>query len=543
MAEYGLTLTFNASGGSGAPSSVIQTNTSNNASVTVSATIPSTTPTRSGYSFLGWSGNGGSYSPGQSVSHTFTRQFDDQGNATNQYKSIAFSASWGASGSTWGTTPSSVQLNGSTEYTFNITKASTVHHHTVVYSLGTAKITHTNVGTSDTVTFPTTWQEQIPSATSGTIVCTIKSYNSSGTQIGSNATKNVTGKVPSGVVPTLSIVSERVNTNATIATWDVLVQGYSKIKFTATASGTNGSTISSIAYSGANLSKSGSAMTATSGVIQSNGSQTWTVTATDSRGRTATQTYTETVYDYSPPAISRMTARRCDSGGTVNEATGTYALLNAVYAYSSVNSNNAVTQTVEYKLHSLSTWTMLLNAYTSGTDTVIGGGAFDADKTYDIRLTVIDSLGNSATYSVLLASVQGFALGLKNDRARFGGVPVRAGLQIDWDLYLGNRKVLGSLWTGSWSSDDITVSGISDYTMFIVHFSGLGTSALVFITESNGTKYFRGEGGYSSSSTNETRIYVNATLSGDTLTMVDCHQVTTSGTQTPRTVSEIIGII
>jgi hypothetical protein len=142
-----------------------------------------------------------------------------------------------------------------------------------------------------------------------------------------------------------------------------------------------------------------------------------------------------------------------------------------------------------------------------------------------------------------LASVQGFALGLKNDRARFGGVPVRAGLQIDWDIWLGDRKILTSLWTGSWSSGNITVDGISQYHLFIVRMSEQGTQMLVSVYDDGSGIYFRGFGGYSPSSTNEVGYYLNATMSGDTLTMVNCHSINASGTRTAHTVCEIIGVI
>lgn len=530
--NYTLKLNFNANGGSGAPGTVSNTVTSDAVSVVVSATIPSTRPTRYGYTFLYWSGNGGSYQPGSSVSYTFSRT------ATDRTYNINFSAAWMVSNSTWGTVPSSVQLNGSTSYTFNITKAAYAHHHTVKFKLGTQTLTYTNVNTSVSVTFPTTWVEQLPNNTSGSITCSLLSYNSSGTQIGSTATKSITGSVPSSVVPTISIVNERVNDNATVSTWDILLRGYSKIKFTATAAGAGGSTVSAITYSGAGLSVTSTALVATSDTLNVTGSQTWTVTVRDSRGRTASATYTETVYDYSPPSISSATARRCLSDGTINEASGTYVLYNAEYAYSTANGNNALTEIIESKVHSGYSWTTLANSYTSGVDTVVGG-SFDADKTYDVRLTITDSLGNSAEFSVFVPSVQGFALGLKNDRARFGGVPVRAGLQIDWDLYLGDRKVLGTLWTGSWSSSYITVNGISNYSLFIVKMSGQGTNIIASL---NGT-YFRGMGGYAVSSSNELNYYINATLSGDTLTMVDCHSINASGTRIAHTVTEIIGVI
>ena len=455
MADYTLRLSFNANGGSGAPSTVIQTVSSTAASVTVTATIPSTRPTRYGYTFTGWSGNGGTYQPSASVSKTFTRQFDDQGNIIDQSATIYFTAAWYVQSSTWGTTPSSVQLNGSTSYTFNINKAGAVDHHTVKFTLGSESLTYTNVGTSKSVTFPTSWQSQLPNATSGSITCTLTSYNSGGSKLGSTS-KTITGNVPSSVVPTISVTHQTINSNSTVAGWGILLQGYSQIKFTATAAGAGGSTISAITFSGAGLSQSSTSTTATSSVLAVSGSQTWTVTVRDSRGRTASTTYTETVYDYSPPSISTASAKRCDSGGTINEATGTYAKFNGTYAYSTANGHNATTQRVDSKLHSSSTWTTRANSYTSGTNVVIGGGSFDVDKTYDIRLTITDSLGNTATYSVFLASVQGFALGLKNDRARFGGVVQQAGLEVDWDAQFDgvvdivNRRSYATLSSAGW---------------------------------------------------------------------------------------------
>lgn len=538
MPTYKLTLSFNANGGTGAPNSVTQTVTSTGASVIVTATIPSTIPTRYGYNFSYWSGNGSGYQPSATVSY----RFGDTG--IDQQQTIYFSAVWVQSNSTWGTTPSSVQLDGSTSYTFNVNKASVADHHTIKLTLGSATLTYTNVNTSQSVTFPTTWQEQLPNSASGSITATLTTYNASDKKIGSVVTKTITAIVPSSVVPTLSITHEAVNSNATISGWGILLQGFSQIRFTATAAGAGGSTISAITFSGVSLQQTGTAITATSSVLSVTGAQTWTITAKDSRGRTASTTYTETVYEYTPPSISTVTARRCRSNGTIDEAAGTYALFNGVYSYSDANSHNTLTELIESKVHSGSTWTTLANSYTSGTDSVVGG-SLDADKTYDIRLTITDALGNSAQFSVFVPSVQGFALGLKNDRARFGGVPVRAGLQIDWDIFLGNRKLLSQLWSGTWSSGDLTVDGISDYTIFLVTMDGQAT--LMFVTRyvypGNNIVYFRGEGGYAVSSSSETRYYLNATMVGDTLTMVDCHSINYSGTRTARTVNSIIGVI
>ena len=100
-----------------------------------------------------------------------------------------------------------------------------------------------------------------------------------------------------------------------------------------------------------------------------------------------------------------------------------------------------------------------------------------------------------------------------------------------------------SLWAGTWDTGDITVTGISQYRMCIVRMSGQGTLMLAFIYDNGSTVFFRGEGGYAVDSSAETRYYIAATISNDTLTMVDCHSIMSDGTRTARTVNEIIGVI
>jgi hypothetical protein len=53
-------------------------------------------------------------------------------------------------------------------------------------------------------------------------------------------------------------------------------------------------------------------------------------------------------------------------------------------------------------------------------------------------------LGNTFAIETIVQSVVGFALGLKNDRARFGGPVKRAGLEIDWDVLIHGDLTLGS---------------------------------------------------------------------------------------------------
>lgn len=66
---YYATLAFDANGGTGTPSSITKSNTGNS---TITFTIPSTIPTKSGYTFTGWlltySGGSTLYQPGGTVS-------------------------------------------------------------------------------------------------------------------------------------------------------------------------------------------------------------------------------------------------------------------------------------------------------------------------------------------------------------------------------------------------------------------------------------------------------------------------------------------
>ena len=70
--DYNYTLTYNANGGSGAPSNQTGSNTQVNPSYTF--TISSTVPTRAGYEFLGWSTSSSattaSYQPGDTITVT-----------------------------------------------------------------------------------------------------------------------------------------------------------------------------------------------------------------------------------------------------------------------------------------------------------------------------------------------------------------------------------------------------------------------------------------------------------------------------------------
>lgn len=120
---------------------------------------------------------------------------------------------------------------------------------------------------------------------------------------------------------------------------------------------------------------------------------------------------------YTIPRITNFSVDRCDSGGTSTES-GTYAKVTFSWA-----TDKAVTSIkIEYKQETVSTWTAVTVSAsgTSGSVSKIIGGSLLTDYSYNIKVTVTDSLdSNDSTKTVgamsytwdALAGGRGFAFG------------------------------------------------------------------------------------------------------------------------------------
>lgn len=285
---------------------------------------------------------------------------------------------------------SSVSVNGTNTCTVNISRAASSFTHTVVFSFGSYSKTTTGVGTSTSYAIPTSWLNAIPKATSGTAKVTVTTYSGS-TKVGAAVSKNFTVTVPASVVPTISSVAV-ADTTTHLATFGNMVQSKSKPKFTITAAGALGSTIT--AYKTVFEGKTLSGATPTAGVITGSGSVSAKITVTDSRGRTASTTKTWTVVAYTAPKIISFQGFRCLADGTENyEGTHLSAAIN--FSISQVNGKNTAAYTLEYKLQSATTWTNLTSgAVYALNDTIVSAsGIFGVDNSFDVRLSVTDSFG------------------------------------------------------------------------------------------------------------------------------------------------------
>lgn len=413
------TVSYNANGGSGAPAAQTQ-------DYPWHQQISTTTPTRSGYIFQGWatSSTGAvAYQPGDWYTSLV---------------SVTLYAIWQAAKSTLSTITSSVNIGSSGTASWNIVNSAYTFKLVITYGNAPAVTVNVAANTSSTsFEIPTTWYAYLPNVTSVTATATLTTYSGS-TSLGST-TKTFTVAVASSVKPTISSFTHApYSQNSTVNGWGVYVQGYSQVDLSVSATAGTGASIVSILFTGTGVSQSSTATTARSSVLSNTGYVGYSVTVTDSRGRTASLNMTGNnrpyFYEYSNPVVTSMTAFRSNSSGVEDAISGTYIRTSASFTFSSCGNKNSLSvKKIEYKLHTASSWTSGVATATSGTAYTIGGGNIAITSSYDVRCTVTDALSHTTTYVVLVPPIVGFAVGLNNDRARFGGPVEKAGLQVDWD--------------------------------------------------------------------------------------------------------------
>lgn len=335
---------------------------------------------------------------------------------------------------TW---PESTQNVGEFGATFSIhmNRKSDSFTHTVRYEYGSRTGTiATNVGTGTTWAVPLPFMNDIPSSTSASGRIYVDTYNGS-TLVGTKYT-GFTVTVPASVKPTCSIALD--DTTGIDDIYGSPVKGLSKIKVTVTGTPAYSSQITSYSIS-VNGSTYNTA-TATTGVLTKSGSVPVNVSVTDKRGRTGTASYTMSVQNYTAPAISMLTVKRCDSDGTEN-AQGEYCQLAFNATVSSMNSKNTATYSYGYKQSTASSWstgtlTALNNKYSVSNSTYTFKA--DSNASYDVRVTVADRHGSTTrTTSVSTAftimnwheSGTGMAIGKVSEKENTFEVGIAADFQ------------------------------------------------------------------------------------------------------------------
>ena len=257
-------------------------------------------------------------------------------------------------------------------------------------------------GNAFSIQVPHSW---FPNSTSGIISVVLSTYN--GTTFIASTTKNVVANVPATAKP---FVSALTATSSVIsgAFANLHVQGKTTVTLTTTATTGGGSPIVSYTFSGPGINTTVSTNTVTTPILLASGTQTYTVTVKDARGRTASKTTSITVYPYAVPMIGPVSVQRCDANGNLTE-NGTYAKYTVNSTYSTVNNRNTRTVTVAHSSNNGSTYSTETTLQTvsdaANTQTgVYGGGAFTISNTYILRFTIKDAYGATSTITAPLQS-------------------------------------------------------------------------------------------------------------------------------------------
>lgn len=248
-------------------------------------------------------------------------------------------------------------------------------------------------------TIPTSWEKDLPNSTSGIATFTLETFSGSNS-VGSKSV-NATIKVRSGVVPSIGTISIS-DTNSICTGIGQYVQSQSRLKFSIATSGSQGSTVTSVSTKFEGQTYNSSSFT--TGTVQGSGTLSYVITVTDSRGRTASKSGSVTVSAYSSPSLTNVTARRANSSYTVDEASGTYALLHFKVGFTSLTGNNATSFYIQYRASGASSWTKINswdNNYTLEQDYKAGNLFTSTTSTYEIAFGVKDSFMSDYSWKVV----------------------------------------------------------------------------------------------------------------------------------------------
>ena len=298
--------------------------------------------------------------------------------------------------------PSAVETQET--FALSVSRNSSAFYHKATISIGgTTMYTSGAFATSLSYLIPRSWFSSHPNDAALTATVSVQTYSDSSctTTVGSPVTQNFTVNADAGMKPSVSAGWVSISAYNTGAVSGILgfVKGYSQAAATFDSdhidmSDAVGATISSYSVTCQGTTVSSSPYR--SPVLTQN---TLVCTVTDTRGRTASETFTVTLMDYSAPSLLDVTIFRCDANGDPDDS-GTNYSAKATLTFSSLNSQNVCSFTAAHKTAggSYGSGTSL----TSGTASIIG--PISADLSYTVKISATDSLGNTAEYYATIAT-------------------------------------------------------------------------------------------------------------------------------------------
>ena len=354
--------------------------------------------------------------------------------------------------------------------TFNIEPFRDTYRHQIIYSVGnyTGRSAMLNAGvTSCTFSPPLAWITEVPNSDTGTMKVLLDTLrpvdtndpNTTYTSVGTRE-YNVQVKVPSNLYPTISNAHfEIVNPRA--LPQNRVFTGVSRIKITLdSVSGSAGSSIASIRYSGwgdtvtTTNPQSLTNIVLTTNVVRATGSITILVDITDSRGRSIGIGFDMgQAIQYIQPSLTVAVCRRCTPEGEDQDRGTAVRAVAAFHCDSHAIAGNTA-RAYMYIRQLNGEWSQRISL-SSGVERIVTdadiGYELSHEMTYEVRFVVADDAMSVEQY-VRLQSLQ-FMLYFANNGRAIGigkqaddlttGQEGRLDVNPDWSVYLGEHTYIG----------------------------------------------------------------------------------------------------
>ena len=350
--------------------------------------------------------------------------------------------------------------------TFKIDRKSSSFRDTLSYETSSTEYSgdlyaNTSANTIE-YTPPKDWANLYPNSTRGMVIFVLTTYDSNGNSIGSTR-RNAWFVIPDNdndFLPkcSLSLIdTSSITVNGTkkscLAYFGAYVAGVSTIRAKIAANGAYGSTIKS--YSGTYPGGSFSSNQFDIPTRELSGSCKIKVSASDTRDRICKAEGSANVVAYSPPSVTALSVHRCasETDGTENDQGGytqvTYGY--SIYNIASANSNrNAKSAVLKYKKSNESTWStkdLTANAYTGSGSVII---QTSTDSSYDILLTVSDSITSSSKSTSVSTGYCIYHIPASGKGITIGGIAESEGFNVKMPATFSGPITAGGNYNGQY---------------------------------------------------------------------------------------------
>lgn len=329
-----------------------------------------------------------------------------------------------------------------------------------------------------------------PNSTRGRVIFRLTTYDGSGTKIGYTE-RHASFIIPdddSDFLPKCSLSltdTSSITVNGAkkscLAYFGKYVAGVSEIRATISAHGAYGSTIKS--YSGSYPGGSFSSSQFNIPTRGLSGSYKIKVSARDTRNMICEAEGSADVAAYSPPAVTALSVHRCvsETDGTENDQ-GNFTQVKygyAIYNIASATGNkNAKSVVLKYKKSSESNWitkNLTASAYTGSGSVIIGTSS---DFSYDILLTVSDSITSSSKSTSVSTGYCIYHIPASGKGITIGGIAESDGFNVKMPATFSgsikaNGNYNGNYVTGTWlQTTQVTDLGTKPHKVAVIDDSG-----------------------------------------------------------------------